>query len=254
LAISRYDTYITIKCMNYLKILFVTAFIGGTTFLIQPGEPVEKTKPQPHTSPTPTTTAALNKPSKTTRVTAKNPPQIKTSPTVPVPPQKVVAAQAAPGGVKPVANNPPSTTTKPTTVSEPTPTPLTNAGIFLATNNARVEQGLPKLARNSVLDTIALARLNDMFANQYFAHDSPTGKDVAGLTTVYNYTFRFIGENIAMGGYTSSQAMLDSWMKSPGHRANILSTQYTELGVAVKKGMLNGREVSIGVQVFGKQL
>lgn len=64
--------------------------------------------------------------------------------------------------------------------------------------------------------------------------------------------FRRLGENIALGDFTSSQMMVNSWMKSPGHRTNILRNDFTETGIAVGKGVFNGREQWIGVQVFGR--
>ena len=93
-----------------------------------------------------------------------------------------------------------------------------------------------------------------MFAEQYFAHESPLGNDMVALAGTYNYPYRTIGENLAIGNYLSSQQMVTSWMNSSGHRANILNTSYTEIGVAVVRGTFEGREVWIGVQIYGKPI
>lgn len=135
--------------------------------------------------------------------------------------------------------------------STPAQEALTNAGVLSATNAARQEQGVPVLKLNNTLNAIANDRLKDMFAEQYFAHASPVGNDMIALAKKYQYAYRFIGENIAMGNYATSAAMVDGWMNSPGHRANILNTNYKEIGIAVGKGSLNGRDVWIGVQIFG---
>lgn len=159
----------------------------------------------------------------------------------------------------PTATPTPKPTISPTPTSTPLPTPsktpnaaLTASEIISLTNAARNQNGnLTPLAENSTLDKVAEARLNDMFQKQYFDHVSPAGVKPWDWATQFGYRFVSFGENIAMGTYETSQAMVTGWMNSPGHRANILSTGYKEIGVAVGQGIFNGRKIWIGVQDFG---
>lgn len=124
--------------------------------------------------------------------------------------------------------------------------------IINLTNKERQSRGLMHLYRNHKLDNSALKKALDMLEKQYFAHDSPSGITVEDLANAVQYDFVVLGENLAYGNFDSDQEMVTGWMNSPGHRANILSTKYTEIGVAVIQGTFNGKEVWMGVQEFGK--
>jgi hypothetical protein len=128
---------------------------------------------------------------------------------------------------------------------------LTPSGIFLYTNAARENNGLPTLSRNAALDKVAEARLRDMFAKQYFAHYSPDGRGAAEEANVVGYEYLAIGENLALGNFEGDLGVVDAWMGSPGHRANILSGGYTEIGVAAEKGLFEGKSAWLAVQIFG---
>ncbi len=131
---------------------------------------------------------------------------------------------------------------------------LTRAGVINQTNNERTVQGLLKLSENAKLDTSAAAKVNDMFLKQYFEHVSPTGVGVDKLAENVGYAYIVVGENLALGNFKDNQALVTAWMNSHGHRANILNVRFTEIGVSVKKGMFDGREVWLAVQEFGKPL
>lgn len=125
--------------------------------------------------------------------------------------------------------------------------------IITATNNARKDNGnLKALSENKLLDASAKKKLDDLFTKQYFEHVSPTGVVLGDIANTVGYEYIVIGENLALGNFSSGQEFVDEWMKSPGHRANILNTRYQEIGVAVRKGMYQGKETWIGVQHFGK--
>ncbi len=132
-----------------------------------------------------------------------------------------------------------------------TETALTLEGIISATNTERINNGLPALTENQKLDTSALVKTKDMFARQYFEHMSPDGKSVSNLVTDAGYDYIVIGENLALGNFTSSNDVVAAWMASPGHRANILNARFTEIGVGVMQGTYNGNKVWIAVQHFG---
>ncbi len=132
---------------------------------------------------------------------------------------------------------------------------LTKEGVIDLTNQARLKNGnLPALTENATLDTSAQAKLKDMFDKQYFEHVSLTNVGPGDVVQAAGYDYIMVGENLALGGFTSNADLVDAWMNSPGHRANILNTKYKEIGVAVGTGMYKGRKVWIGVQHFGVPL
>ena len=125
-------------------------------------------------------------------------------------------------------------------------------GVLAFTNVERYRAGLPMLTSNPQLTLAASAKLRDLFARQYFAHEAPvTGDTISELATKYGYAFLTVGENLALGDFTSNKHLVDSWMDSPGHRENILSPKYSEIGIAVGRGLYKGKYVWIGVQEFG---
>ena len=130
---------------------------------------------------------------------------------------------------------------------------LTRAGILAETNIARAENGgLPSLKGSAVLDAIAVGRLEDMFAKQYFAHVASDGGKAETIAKTVGYEFLTLGENLALGNYAGDAGVVTAWMESPGHRANILNDGYTELGIAARKGMFEGEETWIAVQIFAR--
>jgi uncharacterized protein YkwD len=132
---------------------------------------------------------------------------------------------------------------------------LTKEGVFLYTNSARAQNGaLPALLYNTTLEHSAQLKLADMFAKQYFEHVSPTGVGPSDLAKTVGYEYVVVGENLALGNFENNAKLVDAWMASPGHRANILNVHYQEIGIAVGKGMYEGRETWLAVQSFGKPL
>lgn len=130
---------------------------------------------------------------------------------------------------------------------------LTGNAIVNLTNNARAANGLPPLAENNLLNSIAESRARDMLEKQYFDHVSPTGQQASDLAESVGYHYKIIAENIGTGDFLSNQKIVDGWMQSPSHRENILSTQVREIGAAVLKGKMKGSVTYIAVQIFGLQ-
>ena len=116
------------------------------------------------------------------------------------------------------------------------------------------DSSLVNLKENSILEKIAAIRVKDMFNYQYFEHNSPTGDNASKEAAKNNYSYITIGENIALGNFDGSQGIVTAWMNSPGHRANILNKNYTEIGVYEMKGTYKGQSVWIAVQIFGKPI
>lgn len=131
---------------------------------------------------------------------------------------------------------------------------LTRAGVIQWTNNQRAKYGLPPLKENAVLDASAEAKVEDMFQDQYFAHQSPSGLGVSDLAEKFNYQFITIGENLALGNFKNDEALVQAWMDSQGHKENILNESYQEIGVSVIKGTFEGKTTWLAVQHFGRPL
>lgn len=131
---------------------------------------------------------------------------------------------------------------------------LTVVGVVQWTNMQREQNGLPDLSPNAQLKNIASLRAQDMFGKQYFAHLSPSGSGVKDVVREIGYEYIAVGENLALGNFESDEALVQAWMDSPGHRENILSGRYTEIGIAVQQGFFEGRKTWIAVQIFGKSL
>lgn len=131
---------------------------------------------------------------------------------------------------------------------------LTANGVVKYTNIQRVSQGLVTLQTNELLSVAAAAKVQDMFQQQYFAHVSPIGQSAGDLATLAGYEYITIGENLALGNFEDDEKLVEAWMNSPGHRANILNTKYQEIGVAVGKGEFEGSSRWLAVQIFGKPL
>ena len=131
---------------------------------------------------------------------------------------------------------------------------LTKAGVIAFTNSQREKNGLPPLKENTKLDESAELKAQDMLKNQYFAHDSPSGVTVGNLADGAGYQFIAIGENLALGNFENDEVLVQAWMDSPGHRANILNNRYQEIGVMVLKGTFEGNSTWLAVQHFGLPL
>lgn len=131
---------------------------------------------------------------------------------------------------------------------------LTSSQVLLETNIQRNIYKLPIFYRNDILDKTALAKAKDMFKNQYFEHNSPAGVTPADLVKSFGYNYIVTGENLILGNFASEKDLVQAWMASPGHMANILNNRYTEIGIAVLKGEYNGQITWIGVQEFALPL
>lgn len=131
---------------------------------------------------------------------------------------------------------------------------LTSSGIVSWTNTQREAQGLVPLHENAALRKAAEAKVDDMFAQQYFEHESPDGKSPADVIRAAGYSYIVVGENLALGNFKDDETLVQAWMDSPGHRANILHDNFQEIGAAAKKGMFEGKEVWLAVQEFGTPL
>ena len=97
-------------------------------------------------------------------------------------------------------------------------------------NEIRTQYGLEQLAVNAELSRVARIKSQDMHDRGYFSHTSPTYGSPFEMMKQFGIRYRTAGENIAMG-YRSPQAVVNGWMNSPGHRANILNGSFSEIGM-----------------------
>ncbi len=97
-------------------------------------------------------------------------------------------------------------------------------------NAQRAQNGLKPLAENWELSRVARYKSADMASRRYFSHESPTYGSPYQMMRSFGISFRSAGENIAYGQRTPA-AVVGAWMNSSGHRANILSSSYTQIGV-----------------------
>lgn len=113
-------------------------------------------------------------------------------------------------------------------------------------NVERQKAGLPALKIDSAISDVARMKSKDMAVNNYFAHQSPTYGSAGDMLTKYGIKWSAWGENIASGQRTP-QAVVTAWMNSPGHRANILSSNFGRIGVGY---VTNSNGTPYWTQVF----
>ncbi|MGG1573873.1 LysM peptidoglycan-binding domain-containing protein [Fictibacillus sp. NRS-1165] len=102
-------------------------------------------------------------------------------------------------------------------------------------NQERNKQGLSPLTLNTKLSNVAKIKATDMVEHNYFSHTSPTYSSPFDMMRTFGISYSAAGENIAEGQRSPQQVMQD-WMNSPGHRQNILSSNYSQIGVGYYEG------------------
>ena len=125
--------------------------------------------------------------------------------------------------------------------------------IIKLVNDARKVAHVAVLEKNDMLQKAAEEKAQDMIDNNYFAHISPQGKSPWDWINKNNYDYRYAGENLAIN-FTNAEEQQKAWMESPTHKKNILNANYNETGVAVKRGVIDGHETIVVVQMFGKKM
>ena len=118
------------------------------------------------------------------------------------------------------------------------------------TNTQRQAVQAESLVRNPSLDRAAQLKAEHMAQYQYFAHYSPDGVTPWHWFSEAGYTFAHAGENLAVH-FTDSRALVQAWIDSPTHRANIENKNFTEIGIGVARGRFSGYDTTFVVQMFG---
>jgi uncharacterized protein YkwD len=119
----------------------------------------------------------------------------------------------------------------------------TQRRLLCLTNRTRARFGLPALRTNRCLHRVAARHAHDMVNRRYFAHTTPNGWDPGRRARASGYVPRaaswLVGENIAWGvaGAARPSWVMRAWMHSPGHRHNILSRHFRDIGIGVARGV-----------------
>ncbi len=108
-------------------------------------------------------------------------------------------------------------------------------GVFDLVNEERAAVGLDALVWHDALMDAAQFKSEEMYSLNYFAHESPVYGDFDGIIKLYVSSYRTLGENIAKGQQTAA-AVMNSWMNSSGHKANILNSSFTHIGIGYAGG------------------
>lgn len=163
------------------------------------------------------------------------------APAAPAPaPNRQAPAPAAPAPAKTPATAPNQAAPRATAgVSQ------AQARVIELTNAQRRQNGLPELKADTQLNSVAQRKSVDMMQNNYFSHTSPTYGSPFDMMRDFGVTYNTAGENIAQGQKTPEQ-VVDSWMKSPGHRQNILNPKFTHIGVGYEPSGHHWTQMFIG--------
>jgi uncharacterized protein YkwD len=151
----------------------------------------------------------------------------------PVPPTPAPPPVATPTPPPPPPVSPPPASASPAAVAGVSLMPL-EADLIGRLNAERANAGLPALAVDADLVTIARIRSSDMAARNYFSHTSPEGQTAFTLLDQWGITYSWAGENLARNNYPLDQTVavaVHDLMASPPHRANMLNPNYTRVGV-----------------------
>lgn len=129
---------------------------------------------------------------------------------------------------------------------------ITSSQLLYLTNIQRQINGAGSLSLNDELSLAAESKAKNMFAQNYWAHNSPDGKTPWVFIKNSGYVYVYAGENLARGFETSDE-VIKAWMASPDHRDNMLSKNYSDVGFAVAKGKLLGEETVLIVEMLGSK-
>jgi uncharacterized YkwD family protein len=200
---------------------FISTFFGKQIIwkpiIVQPGDNTVSAQPAPQPKPEPT---PAPQPKPEPKPEPKPTPQPKPTPAPQPKPTPTPAPQP-----------------KPETKPEQTNGALSQyeQRVVDLTNAERAKYGLPALKVDLTLSKVAKAKSQDMYNLNYFDHNSPTYGSPFDMMKQFGISYRTAGENIAMGQRTPEE-VVQAWMNSEGHRANILNSTYTHIGVGYVEG------------------
>lgn len=125
--------------------------------------------------------------------------------------------------------------------------------VLILMNTHRAEAGLPPLSLDARLAQAANDRMKHMEESAYWSHEAPDGMSPFVWMSARDYDYVAAAENLA-AGFETAAFLVESWMESPGHRENILSTEYEDCGIAIIDGSTKGPATGKSVVVlFGRK-
>lgn len=122
--------------------------------------------------------------------------------------------------------------------------------IITLTNEVRTNLKIKPLAENELLDKAALNKSQDMLVGQYFAHISPDNKAVNYFLQQVKYDYEMAGENLAIG-FSGADDVVNAWIKSKTHYANMIDPDFTEIGVGMVSGKYKDFDTTFVSEYFG---
>lgn len=130
-------------------------------------------------------------------------------------------------------------------------TSISVGDLHALSNTQRANNGLAAMNLNGQLNQAAYAKAQHMFANNYWAHNAPDGTTPWSFISGAGFSYSMAGENLAKN-FSTSAGVVDAWMNSPGHRANILQGGYDSVGYAAVNGNLQGEDLTLVVAMYAK--
>jgi hypothetical protein len=128
---------------------------------------------------------------------------------------------------------------------------ITESRLLTQTNNEREKSGLSDLKLNNELGEAAHDKAENMLKIGYWSHDAPDGTTPWHWIESAGYAYVNAGENLARG-FNSTDGIMQAWMESPTHRANILDKNYTEVGFAAVNGEMQGKNTTLVVAMYAR--
>ncbi len=125
--------------------------------------------------------------------------------------------------------------------------------LTVLTNHSRVQNNLYPLTVNQLLIEAANRKAQDMATKGYFSHVTPDGKTPWYWLDLVGYKYSYAGENLAVN-FNESDQVLNAWMQSPFHKANIIKKEYTQIGIGTAQGIYQGQSVTFVVQFFASPI
>ena len=130
---------------------------------------------------------------------------------------------------------------------------LTQDLIMKEINPVREEQGFLGLQASEKLNKAAQMKAEDMIENDYFEHISPDGKYPWEWLKQVDYNYAAAAENLAMNA-SEPKSLVRAWLNSPSHAKNILNGYFTEIGIGIARGEMQGKNTTVVVMFLGRQV
>lgn len=130
---------------------------------------------------------------------------------------------------------------------------LTQDLIIEEINPVREENGYLKLQPSDKLNLAAQMKAEDMLERQYFDHVGPNGEAPWTWLKKVDYDYAAAAENLAIHA-SQPKSLVKAWLKSPTHAKNILNGYFTEIGVGIATGEMEGRKTTVVVMFLGRKV